>query len=80
MIGKPLKRSSKFPAYTAEQVESCTGKIRGRHRNILLAAITDEYTVIAEKFDLPLGTVKSRINRARTALARALASMDSARS
>jgi DNA-directed RNA polymerase specialized sigma24 family protein len=41
-------------------------KLRRRHREILLA--TGTYRELAETLKIPIGTVRSRLNRARAAL------------
>jgi len=58
---------------TAEQIASCSARLTKDHVEILTASLDGGYAAAAELFGLPLGTVKSRLNRARTALAAALA-------
>jgi hypothetical protein len=41
------------------------------NKNMLIAAIDHPYREIASEFNIPVGTVKSRISRARAAIATA---------
>ena len=58
---------------TAEQINACADTLTADHMAILLASLTTSYENIAADFDLNVGTVKSRLNRARVALKAALA-------
>ena len=77
-IAKPL-RPRQFKAYTAEQIKSCADKLTTLQIIILDAALSgDDYAKIAASLSLPVGTVKSRLNRARAAMAKILAAKEGA--
>lgn len=62
----------RLPRPTMEQIDAATGKLCNDHVAILRAAVAHEkYTDISAALGLPLGTVRSRLNRARAALANA---------
>lgn len=54
----------------AQQLHEALGKLSEEHRTILILREMDEldYDAIAEILDLPVGTVRSRLHRARTHL------------
>lgn len=58
--------------FTCEDIEAHADKLRAPYLEILRAAVQHtgptRYRVVAEQLGLPLGTVKSRLHRARAAL------------
>lgn len=58
--------------YTKEQIEACRSDLTRAHYAILMAEFGKDYATVAQTLNLPLGTVKSRLNRARKRLVAAL--------
>lgn len=61
------------PIYAAETIEAHADKLTEQHRAILMLATAGDYRSITHTLEIPIGTVKSRLNRARAALAAILA-------
>lgn len=59
--------------FSIEEIEAHKDKLNARHYAILKAAICSDYKGIEAALQLLPGTVKSRLNRARTAIAAAIA-------
>jgi DNA-directed RNA polymerase specialized sigma24 family protein len=59
-------------SFTSEQIESCVGSLSDRYLDILRLSLTERYPTIADRLGIKLGTVKSRLNRARRMLSNAL--------
>ena len=53
---------------TEAQVQACAGKVTEQHFEILWASLTLPYSGIAKELNIKVGTVRSRLNRARAAL------------
>ena len=53
---------------TEAQVQACAGKITEQHFEVLRASLTLPYSGIAKELNIKVGTVRSRLNRARAAL------------
>lgn len=58
----------------AERVEKALGALPREQRDVLVLRLVDglEYDTIARRLSIPIGTVRSRINRGRAALCRIL--------
>ncbi len=54
------------------QIEACIERLSERHRQLFRLRFLDEYSYeeIAEQLNMPLGTVKTNIHRARTMMCR----------
>ena len=62
--------SDKYREITTEQIEACQNDLSEEHFAILMASTAGDYRSIAALFDMKIGTVKSRLNRARAKLAK----------
>lgn len=54
--------------FTTDQIERHAAKLRANHHEVLCAAIGNNMRTIGERLNIPLGTVKSRLHRARLRL------------
>lgn len=62
------------PDFTEAQINSVQNKLTAEYVLMLRVALTgSSYSEMSEGLGLKIGTVKSRLNRARAALAKALA-------
>lgn len=60
--------------YPEEVVHAHSEKLKPIHYQLLLKAAADaNYAAMAEHFNLPVGTVKSKLNRARIKLSKLVA-------
>lgn len=67
------KRRMKVPrrkekVYTLDQVERHAASLSAKHHDVLSLAIDRPMEHVAEALCIPMGTVKSRLNRARAKL------------
>jgi len=66
-----MPRKTEIP--TDAEIDRCSGLISGLHVEVLRGlAKGQSYQAIADGLDIPVGTVRSRINRARAAMKVAL--------
>lgn len=66
MRGKPAQRT----AFSVEEIEKHMGQLRPHHAAVLERSNDLSYEGIAAELNISRGTVKSRLNRGRAALAR----------
>lgn len=61
-----------------DRIQRCINSLRPEYRSVIILRDIQNYTYveIAEMLDIPLGTVKSHINRGRAALRKSLKSQD----
>lgn len=59
----------RYAKIDAGQIEACSERLRPNHLKILRASMEGSYADMAQVLSLNIGTVKSRLNRARAALA-----------
>ena len=62
------KRNNERYKITSEQIEACVSSLSENHSAILRLSLTEDYSTISKSLGIRLGTVKSRLNRARLAL------------
>ena len=74
---QPMPESSMVKAEEARQLMMALDRISEEHRHILVLREMDEmdYSAISEVLDLPIGTVRSRLHRARLQLKEVLEGM-----
>lgn len=74
---QPMPESSMVKAEEAEQLMAALGRMSGEHRHILVLREMEgmDYSAISEVLDLPIGTVRSRLHRARLQLKEILEGM-----
>ena len=74
---QPMPDSSLLKAEEANQLMIALARISEEHRHILVLREMEEmdYSAISEVLDLPIGTVRSRLHRARLQLKEVLESM-----
>lgn len=65
---RPRVKALGRESFTSEQIEEHSPHLAKHHLDVLRLALTLQYEHIAEKLELPVGTVKSRLYRARIAL------------
>ena len=74
---QPMPEASMVKAEQAEQLMTALNRMSDEHRHILVLREMDEmdYSAISEILDLPIGTVRSRLHRARLQLKEILESL-----
>lgn len=73
-MSRPARQKTDF---TEEQIKFAGDAITSEHAVVLRAALTGStYEDMAEGLGLKVGTVKSRLNRARSALTQVIAEQD----
>lgn len=66
-------RKENYAKITGEQIVACKDKLAPEHFDVLCAAADGaKYNAIAQALNLKVGTVKSRLNRAREAMMKIL--------
>lgn len=69
-----LKGSKYHPiSFTAEDLQSAAASLKPEHVAVLAASLTGGYAKTAADLGIKIGTVKSRLSRARAALEAVLA-------
>ncbi|MBF0852227.1 sigma-70 family RNA polymerase sigma factor [Gluconobacter sp. R71646] len=70
MQPEPLQEADQIPHLQWQEVVQAFGHLSDDHRQIMMLVSVEglQYGVVAEILDLPIGTVMSRLSRARAAL------------
>ena len=61
--------SKKYADITSAQIEACSQRLKPSHLKILRSSMGSNYPEMAKVLEINIGTVKSRLHRARAALA-----------
>lgn len=70
VIDKQSQPTDQYKQTQLREVSEAMDGMSGDHRDILMAVCVDgrKYEAVADEFDIPVGTVRSRISRAREKL------------
>ena len=56
--------------FSAEEISAQESKLKSSHFAILMASLTHDYAAMAAMFNVSMGTIRSRLHRARQAMAK----------